>query len=314
MLSRDHDLQSDLELALRLANIADEISLKRYQALDLVIETKPDLTPVTDADKAVESAVRGEISKVRANDLVVGEEFGSPDSLAGKYYWVIDPIDGTKNFMRGVPTWATLIALVQVDATGTEEVVVGIASAPALARRWAAAKGHGATVRFNAGNAEYEIGDTSGDDFVYSNSDNDLVNHGSSTSQLSLAPNEKRIFVSKVSSLSDASISYSDFVGWGDRLEPFQKMLANAWRTRGIGDFWSHMLVAEGAVDVAVEPSLALWDMAALDIIVREAGGSFTNTAGENGPFGGSGVSTNGTLHNAVINGLNPQEELKTRS
>jgi histidinol-phosphatase len=166
--------------------------------------------------------------------------------------------------MRGVPTWATLIALVQVDAAGNEEVVVGIASAPALARRWAAAKGHGATM------------------------------------------NNKKISVSKVSSLNDASISYSDFVGWGDRLEPFQKMLAGAWRTRGIGDFWSHMLVAEGAVDVAIEPSLALWDMAALDIIVREAGGTFTNTAGHNGPFGGSGVSTNGALHNAVINGLNP--------
>jgi histidinol-phosphatase len=199
----------------------------------------------------------------RAGDGLVGEEFGSDKGSSGRY-WVIDPIDGTKNFMRGVPTWATLIALVQVDASGNEEVVVGIASAPALARRWAAAKGHGATV------------------------------------------NEKKISVSKVSLLSDASISYSDFVGWGDRLEPFQKMLAGAWRTRGIGDFWSHMLVAEGAVDVAIEPSLALWDMAALDIIVREAGGTFTNTAGQNGPFGGSGVSTNGVLHNAVINGLNP--------
>jgi histidinol-phosphatase len=183
--------------------------------------------------------------------------------------------------MRGVPTWATLIALVQVDASGNEEVVVGIASAPALARRWAAAKGHGATVRFNAGTddlSEESIG----------------------------ASLDKKISVSKVSTLSDASISYSDFVGWGDRLEPFQKMLAGAWRTRGIGDFWSHMLVAEGAVDVAIEPSLAVWDMAALDIIVREAGGTFTNTAGQNGPFGGSGVSTNGLLHNAVINGLNP--------
>jgi histidinol-phosphatase len=193
----------------------------------------------------------------------VGEEFGSDKGGSGRY-WVIDPIDGTKNFMRGVPTWATLIALVQVDAAGNEEVVVGIASAPALARRWAAAKDHGATV------------------------------------------NEKKISVSKVSLLSDASISYSDFVGWGDRLEPFQKMLASAWRTRGIGDFWSHMLVAEGAVDVAIEPSLALWDMAALDIIVREAGGSFSNTAGQSGPFGGSGVSTNGVLHNQVIKGLNP--------
>jgi histidinol-phosphatase len=192
--------------------------------------------------------------------------------------------------MRGVPTWATLIALVEADAAGNEEVVVGIASAPALARRWAAAKGHGATVRFNAAPNDLTFGDTSDGDF---DSDTQSIN-------------EKKISVSKVSEIADASISYSDFVGWGDRLEPFQKMLASAWRTRGIGDFWSHMLVAEGAVDVAVEPSLAVWDMAALDIIVREAGGVFTNTAGEAGPFGGSGVSTNGLLHNSVIKGLRP--------
>ena len=275
----------DLALAHALADLADAITLDRYQAQDLVITTKPDNTPVTDADRAVETAIREALATHRQSDGLVGEEFGSDKGSSGRY-WVIDPIDGTKNFMRGVPTWATLIALVEVDAAGNEEVVVGIASAPALARRWAAAKGHGATVRFNSGKS----------DFVDSESDDE------STEGVS----EKKISVSKVSSLTDASISYSDFVGWGDRLEPFQKMLAAAWRTRGIGDFWSHMLVAEGAVDVAIEPSLALWDMAALDIIVREAGGCFTNTAGQSGPFGGSGVSTNGILHNAVINGLNP--------
>jgi histidinol-phosphatase len=280
----------DLALAHALADLADAISLDRYQSQDLVITTKPDNTPVTDADRAVETAIREALGMHRADDGLVGEEFGSDKGSSGRY-WVIDPIDGTKNFMRGVPTWATLIALVQVDASGNEEVVVGIASAPALARRWAAAKGHGATVRFNSADNPA--------DFVDSSDDNADENN-------SLKPNEKRISVSKVSSLSDASISYSDFVGWGDRLEPFQKMLASAWRTRGIGDFWSHMLVAEGAVDVAIEPVLALWDMAALDIIVREAGGTFTNTAGQSGPFGGSGVSTNGVLHNAVINGLNP--------
>jgi histidinol-phosphatase len=280
----------DLALAHALADLADAISLDRYQSQDLVITTKPDNTPVTDADRAVETAIREALGMHRADDGLVGEEFGSDKGSSGRY-WVIDPIDGTKNFMRGVPTWATLIALVQVDASGNEEVVVGIASAPALARRWAAAKGHGATVRFNSADNLADFVDSSDDDTDENNS---------------LNPNEKRIFVSKVSSLSDASISYSDFVGWGDRLEPFQKMLAGAWRTRGIGDFWSHMLVAEGAVDVAIEPSLALWDMAALDIIVREAGGTFTNTAGQSGPFGGSGVSTNGVLHNAVINGLNP--------
>jgi histidinol-phosphatase len=275
------DLKDDLALAHALADLADAISLDRYQAQDLVITTKPDNTPVTDADRAVETAIREALATHRQTDGLVGEEFGSDKGTSGRY-WVIDPIDGTKNFMRGVPTWATLIALVQVDSSGIEEVIVGIASAPALARRWSAAKGHGAIVRFNSGSVDYLS-----DDFEAST-------------------NEKKISVSKVAKLSDASISYSDFVGWGDRLEPFQKMLANAWRTRGIGDFWSHMLVAEGAVDVAIEPSLAVWDMAALDIIVREAGGAFTNTAGQDGPFGGSGVSTNGVLHNAVVSGLNP--------
>lgn len=275
------DLQDDLALAHALADLADAISLDRYQAQDLVITTKPDNTPVTDADRAVETAIREALATHRNTDGLVGEEFGSDKGTSGRY-WVIDPIDGTKNFMRGVPTWATLIALVSVNSSGVEEAVVGIASAPALARRWSASKGHGAFVRFNPGSAD------------------DL------SEEFDASSHEKKISVSKVGKLSDASISYSDFVGWGDRLEPFQKMLASAWRTRGIGDFWSHMLVAEGAVDVAIEPSLALWDMAALDIIVREAGGTFTNTAGQNGPFGGSGVSTNGVLHNAVISGLNP--------
>ena len=276
-----NDLQDDLALAHALADLADAITLDRYQAQDLVITNKPDNTPVTDADRAVETAIREALATHRSTDGLVGEEFGSDKGTSGRY-WVIDPIDGTKNFMRGVPSWATLIALVSVDASGEEEVVVGIASAPALARRWSAAKGHGAFVRFNSGNNDELLED------------------------FDSASIDKKMSVSKVKELSDASISYSDFVGWGDRLEPFQKMLANAWRSRGIGDFWSHMLVAEGAVDVAIEPSLAVWDMAALDIIVREAGGTFTNTAGQNGPFGGSGVSTNGLLHNAVINGLNP--------
>ena len=267
MSSRAHDLKSDLELALRLADVADEISLKRYQALDLVIETKPDASPVTDADKAVESAIRSEISKLRSEDLVVGEEFGSPDSLAVKYYWVIDPIDGTKNYLRGVPTWATLIGL--IDPSG--KVIVGVVSAPALARRWWAADGLGAKTQFNSG-----------------------VNSGEVT----------ELKVSKVSKLSDASISYSDLVGWGERKAKFVALQEKIWRTRGHGDFWSHMLVAEGAVDVAVEPSLSLWDMAALDVIVREAGGKFTNLDGKDGPHGGSAISSNGLLHKDFIQGI----------
>lgn len=264
MSLRARDLNSDLELALHLADIADEISLARYQALDLIVETKPDLSPVTDADKAVEAAIRAEIAKVRSGDLVVGEEYGSPDSLSGKYYWVIDPIDGTKNYLRGVPTWATLIGL--VDPSG--EVVVGVVSAPALARRWWAAQGLGAKTQFNFGINSTEV---------------------------------SALKVSKVSKLSDASISYSDLIGWGERKDKFVALQEKVWRTRGHGDFWSHMLVAEGAVDIAVEPSLSLWDMAALDVIVREAGGKFTNIDGKDGPHGASAISSNGSLHSAFL-------------
>ena len=274
------DLEDDLAFAHALADLADAISLDRYQAQDLVVTTKPDSTPVTDADRAVETAIREAISTHRSDDGLVGEEFGS-DKGASTRYWVIDPIDGTKNFMRGVPIWATLIALVQIDSSGNEEVIVGVVSAPALSRRWSAARGLGAYVRFNS---------------------QDVLSDDLESNEV----NEKRIKVSKVSSLSDASISYSDFVGWGSRLEPFQKMLNSAWRTRAIGDFWSHMLVAEGSIDVALEPSLALWDMAALEIIVREAGGVFTDLSGHNGPFGSSAVTSNGLLHNEVINGINP--------
>ena len=263
-------LAQDLELALKLADLADAISLKRYQANDLIVETKPDLSPVTDADKAVENAIRGELASARSADLIVGEEFGRPDSLDlenlpdGKRYWVIDPIDGTKNFLRGVPTWATLIGL--CDSKG--EVIVGVVSAPALSRRWHATIGGGAYVTHD-------------------------LKSGSVT---------KKISVSKVSQLADASISYSDLIGWGNSKEKFIGLQEKIWRTRGIGDFWSHMLVAEGAVDLSVEPQLALWDMAALEIIVREAGGRFTNTSGKAGVHGGSAVSSNGLLHEAFLN------------
>lgn len=256
----------DLALAHLLADIADSISLDRYQSLDLVITTKPDNTPVTDADRAVETAIRQALSTHRPDDGLLGEEFGS-DITGAKRYWVIDPIDGTKNFMRGVPTWATLIALVEVAEDGTQEVVVGVASSPALARRWHASRSAGAFVTFNG--------------------------------------STRKISVSQVSVMTDASVAYSDFVGFDSRLAAFNSILEKAWRTRGMGDFWSHMLVAEGAVDIAIEPRLALWDMAALDIIVREAGGVFTNTAGEAGPFGGSGVSTNKAINQMLIQALN---------
>jgi histidinol-phosphatase len=178
------DLALDLSLAHRLANAADALSMAKYRSSELVIETKPDLTPVTDADKGIEFMIRDILSQERPLDLVIGEEFGGKDEALAptneKYYWVVDPIDGTKNFVRGVPTWATLIALVNPD----HEVVVGVVSAPALYRRWSAHKGGGAFVSENGENA-------------------------------------RKISVSAVSSLSDASISYSDLVGWGDRRQKF---------------------------------------------------------------------------------------------
>jgi histidinol-phosphatase len=258
---------NDLALAMRLADAADSITLARYQSIDLVVSTKPDNTPVTDADKAAEEAIRALLKNHRPDDGIVGEEFGS-DAGGAERYWVIDPIDGTKNFLRGVPTWATLIGLIEKQSDGREVVVVGVVSAPALFRRWHASEGNGAFVSVNKGTPE-------------------------------------RINVSQVSEVKDASISYSDFIGWGERLAPFQELMATAWRTRGIGDFWSHMLVAEGAVDVAAEPSLAVWDMAALDIIVREAGGRFTNVAGSDGSLGGSGLSTNSAIHQKIVDALN---------
>lgn len=260
----------DLALAHRLADAADAITLNRFQALDLSISTKPDNTPVTDADKSAESAIRALLTVERPEDGIVGEELGN-EGLEKKRYWVIDPIDGTKNYMRGVQTWATLIALVEKESNGSEKVVVGIVSAPALFRRWHAFDGGGAFLTTD-----------------------------------SQAPTQ--ISVSKISQIQDASLSYSDFIGWGERLELFQALIKRLWRTRAYGDFWSHMLVAEGAVDVAVEPSLALWDMAALDIILREAGGRFTNIDGVDGPGGGSAISSNSHLHEQIVQALKVKE------
>jgi len=266
-MSAKYSLESDLQLALELAALADEITMARFLAQDLVVTTKPDNTPVTDADRATEEALRKHLAIARPGDGLVGEEFGNQNNDAPRY-WVMDPIDGTKNFMRGVPTWATLIGLVERQEDGREKVIVGAVSAPALNRRWFASSGNGAFTTLNGGQP-------------------------------------RQISVSKISNLSDASITYSDFQGWKDRLIKFQNLVAECTRSRGLGDFWSHMLVAEGAVDIAAEPSLALWDMAALDIIVREAGGTFSNLTGETGPFGGSGISTNTLLHPTVMAALN---------
>ncbi|WP_066903235.1 histidinol-phosphatase [Mycolicibacterium houstonense] len=248
----------DLTLALELADQADALTMDRFGALDLRIETKPDLTPVTDADRGAEEALRASLAAARPDDTVFGEEFGGTTTLTGRQ-WVIDPIDGTKNFVRGVPVWCTLIALLE-DGVPT----VGVVSAPALARRWWAGLGQGAFGSF--------------------------------------AGSTRKLAVSGVADLASASLSYSDLTtGWEDRRERFVELTDAVWRVRAYGDFWSYCMVAEGAVDIACEPEVKLWDIAPLDILIREAGGTFTSIDGAAGPHGGSALATNGLVHDAVL-------------
>ena len=253
------DFTDDLRLAHVLADDADSLTTARFKALDLHVMSKPDLTPVTDADQTVEEGIRRTLSRVRSRDAITGEEQGSSGTSARR--WIIDPIDGTKNFVRGVPVWATLISLVVDD-----EVVVGVVSAPQLQRRWWASKGGGAWT-------------------------------GRSLLKAT------QCHVSDVRRLEDASLSYSSLSGWEERgrLDDFLSLMRRCWRTRAYGDFWSYMLLAEGAVDIAAEPELEVYDMAALDVIVREAGGRFTSLDGNDGPWGGNAVATNAHLHDAAL-------------
>lgn len=254
---------NDLVLAHELADAADAVTMDRFGAQDLRVETKPDLTPVTDADTTVERQIRQRLATVRPGDAVLGEEYGDQPGAGDSTgrHWVVDPVDGTKNFVRGVPVWATLIAL-QVDG----EVSVGVVSAPALHRRWWAARGEGAWTGQDRATA-------------------------------------RACRVSSVASLADASVSYSSLTGWEHqgRLGGLLGLSARAARTRAFGDFWSHVLVAQGAVDVSCEPDVSLWDLAALQVVVEEAGGRFTDLAGRRGPAGGSVVCTNNLLHDDVL-------------
>ncbi|HZD37722.1 MAG TPA: histidinol-phosphatase [Actinomycetes bacterium] len=245
----------DLRLALELADLADAVTMERFRASDLVVETKPDLTPVSEADRAVEQLLRKRIGEERPDHAVLGEEFGG-DGAGATARWIIDPIDGTKNYVRGIPVYATLIAL---ERDGL--LSVGVASAPALGRRWWAARDHGA---FADG-----------------------------------VP----VRVSRVARLEDAQLGHSSVSSWTRHglMEPFLELERRCWRGRGFGDFWTHLMVAEGAVDVAAEPEVSLWDVAAVQVIVEEAGGRFTNLAGVPRPDGGSAVSTNGLLHDEVL-------------
>jgi histidinol-phosphatase len=258
------DVAEHLHLALELADRADEITVARFRADDLVVTTKPDLTPVSEADHAVERAIRDRLADVTGH-AVLGEEFGSdPGSGAdadAEFRWIIDPIDGTKSYVRGVPIWATLIGLEHAG-----ELVVGVVSAPALHTRWWAGRGLGAF------------------------------------------RNGEPISVSSVAALGDAQISMAwdtkeryDQDGIGDKM---RALAHRCWRTRGIGDFWQHTLVAEGAFDIALDPVVSLWDIAALVPILEEAGGRWSTLDGAADVNGESFVCTNGHLHDAVLAAL----------
>ncbi len=248
------DHSADLDLAHVLADLADTETLRRFRAPDLRTETKADKSPVTEADRAAEQTIRQHLATARPGDAVIGEEYGSEGG--GRRRWIVDPIDGTQNYVRGVPVWATLLAL---EEDG--ELVLGFVSAPALGRRWWATRGGGA----------YADG--------------------------------RPIRVSAVADLSTAFLSYASLGGWeaAGRLDAFLGLTRACARTRAFGDFWSHLLVAEGVVDLAAEPVVSLWDLAALQVIVEEAGGRFTDLSGVARPDGGSAVTTNGLLHDQVL-------------
>ncbi|MEH3033781.1 MAG: histidinol phosphatase [Aeromicrobium erythreum] len=258
-----HSWNDDVRLAHVLADNADNLAMDRFGAIDLQVSTKPDMTYVTESDQAVEEAIRRTLRSARTRDVVLGEEQGEVEPNVGAQgrRWIVDPIDGTSNFVRGVPVWATLIAL---EEDG--EIVVGCVSAPALGRRWWASKGGGAYT---------------GKSFMQA----------------------REIRVSNVSTLDAASLSYSSLGGWEalGKGDAFRALNRRVWRSRAYGDFWSYMLLAEGAVDVAAEPELNLWDMAAVDVVVREAGGRFTSLDGRDGPWGGNALATNGRLHDAAM-------------
>ncbi len=259
--------EQDLELAHELADAADAITQARFGAEDLVVETKPDLTPVSEADRAVERVLRERLDAERPGDTVVGEEYGVSRVEGATRRWIVDPIDGTMSYVRGVPVWATLLAL---EDDG--ELSLGVVSAPALGRRWWALRGRGAYMR----------------------------------EQPSGPPRPLR--VSGVRELSDAQLCFADYDGWrhDGRLDGLLELSARCWRTRGYGDFWQHMLVAEGAVDIAVDPGVLLWDLAAVLVIVQEAGGRLTDLAGNATAEGGDGVSSNGRLHELALELLSP--------
>jgi len=256
----DEELAGELALALQLADLADAETLQRYQQRAFTIDRKADRSEVTEADREAELAIRSRVLAERPHHALFGEEHGLVGPADSPWRWIVDPVDGTSNFVRGIPVWATLIAL-----THGAEVVVGVVSAPALGHRWWASRGAGAFV------------------------------------------DGRPIHVSTIDSLDAAQVSVTFSSGWDDlgltpRLVELQQA---AWRARGFGDFWQHMLVAEGAVEIGIDAiGVQTYDLAAVQIVVEEAGGTFTDRTGRRGYDGGSAVSSNGLLHPEVLSRL----------
>jgi histidinol-phosphatase len=254
-------LERELAFAHQLADRAAEIALRWFRAADLRVREKPDLTPVTEADEAIERMVREEVARTFPGDRVVGEEGGGLEGWTRGRAWIVDPIDGTKNFADGVQLWSTLIALAEEGRT-----VLGVVSIPGIGERYEAVRGGGARL------------------------------------------NGEPVRVSARRRLGDAFVLFSSFEGWaeGPAREALLGLMDAARRSRGFGDAWSHMLVARGTADVMVEPELSLWDWAAIQVVVEEAGGRMTQLDGAPLRHGGSAVSTNGLLHGEVLARLRP--------
>ena len=260
------DIAANVALGLELADLADRITVDRFRAADLVVATKPDLTPVSEADQAVERIIRARLTEVASDHAVLGEEYGADEgSEDAEYRWIIDPIDGTKNYVRGIPVWATLLGL---EHRG--ELVVGVVSAPLLGSRWWAGRGAGA---FRDGTA---------------------------------------ITASRIASISDAQLSCAwDTTGaygagevdaMGDKLVALSH---RCWRTRGFGDFWQHVMVADGTCDISCDPVLSYWDAAALIPILDEAGARWSTVQGARDARSATSlVCTNGLLHDEVLAAL----------
>ncbi|MGW1738226.1 inositol monophosphatase family protein [Nocardia sp. NPDC001965] len=258
---RDH--LDDLRFAHVLADSADAATMDRFKAHGLAVESRPDMDLLSDTETAVEKLIRGQLQRSRPRDAVLSEGEGLEGT--GPRCWVVDAIDGLENYGRGVPVWATQLSLLEASEGGYRPVV-GVVSAPAIGRRWWAAMDHGAFT-------------------------------GRSLSSAS------RLRVSRVAKLHDASFAYSSLTDWEERgrLGGFLALSREVWRSRGYGDFWPYMMVAEGAVDICADPLISPGDMAANVVIVTEAGGAFTGLDGDRGLLGGTAAASNGLLHNELL-------------